>query len=309
LPPAARDTTGRIDPSDLEKPMAVQAKRMYLDLVVRDYHSLRPACTIVGGSHFPLDGPPPAYVAHEEGGAFTLRCYLSLQGDDTPTAFADGPAPPGASGGQGEQIFCRYDWSFGIALIEKYRWNWMKELPQGTALAVHLVLKPEPFDGGPEAIPAGATLSTLHPSRNTQTVWEQALTALPKTAAEIAKTGGSALPFLGYLSSGVALGSNLLASHNGHKKNWFLYQFLDERLKCPVVEWRITRDVLVEYGPLIRGTLYLAFQRPAGADASTLRMELRPQIRYCESDDICFIVPTDKLKPDEQVAINIRPAA
>ena len=288
--------------------MAIQVKRMYLDFVARNYTTNYPEFEVISGSHKSSTGQTPAGCASwDKERAFTLRCYLSLQGEDGPVASSKGPSSSEIPETGTERAAYRYDWAFGITLIEGFYWDWRKELPDDGALAIHIFLKPEPFEGGPEAIPVAAILSTLHPSKNTKSLWEQTLPMVPKTAAEIAKTGAPALPLLNYLSSGLMFGSNLLASHTDNRKNWFLYQFLDEKLQCPVVEWRIAKKVLIEYGPLIRGTLFLAFQNPAKSKDSAVRILLRPQIRYCKTDDICYIIPTQKLSAEDQVFIDVCP--
>ncbi len=284
--------------------MAVQSKRACLDLIARDYTGNHPKWEVISGSHTSSAGTVP--VAWREEEEFTLRCYFSLQGEDSPVLSSMKPTSETPATGTGQTIY-RYDWSFGITLIEGFYWNWMKELPDDGALAIHLVLKPVPFDGGPEAIPVAAILSTLHPSRNTKSTWEQMLPLLPKTASEIAKLGAPALPLLNYLSSGLMLGSDVLASYTDKEKNWFLYQFLDEKLKCPVVEWRISKKVLIEYGPLIRGTLFLAFQGAIKSESSAVRVLLRPQIRFSKVDDLAYIIPAKELGDDKQVFIDVRP--
>jgi hypothetical protein len=288
--------------------MTIQVKRTYIDFIARDYTTTSPVVQIVsGGPESSIEQSHAGYAPWKKEKTFTLRCYLSLQGEDNPAAPPNRPSSPETPPTGTEQMIYRYDWAFGITLIEGFYWNWMKELPDESALAIHLVLKPEPLKDGPEAIPIAAILSTLHPSRNTKSVWEQALPMVPKTAAEMAKTGASAFPLLNYLSSGLMLGSNILASYTDNQKNWFLYQFLDEKQKCPVVEWRINKKVLVEYGPLIRGTLFLAFYKSAKTKPGTVRILLRPQIRYSQEDEICYIIPTHALGPDNQVFIDIHP--
>jgi len=288
--------------------MATQIKRMYLDFVARRYTSNYPAIEIVSdGADSSSRRPHTSYAAWKKGEAFTLRCYSSLQGENNPKVSANRLSSTQTPALGVEETIYSYDWTFGITLIEGFYWDWMKELPDESALAIHLVLKPEPSEDGPEAIPVGAILSTLHPSRNTKSIWDHALPMVPKTAAEIAKTGASAFPLLNYLSSGLMFGSNVLASYADNQKNWFLYQFFDERQKCPVVEWRINKKVLVEYGPLIRGTLFLAFHNSVKA-AGTVQLLLRPQIRYCLTDEISYIIPTHRLDADKQVFVNIHPS-
>jgi hypothetical protein len=74
-----------------------------------------------------------------------------------------------------------------------------------------------------------------------------------------------------------------------------------------VVEWRINKRVLIEYGPLIRGTLFLAFHNSAKSKPGKVRITLRPQIRYMRKDEISYIVPTNKIDLDKQVFLDVRP--
>lgn len=288
--------------------MAVQTKRMYLDFVAREYSTTSPDVQIVSGiPSLPTDKFHAEHTPWKQGKSFTMACYFSLHGEDNPVTRQQRPGSLETPSTRMEQMVYRYDWAFGITLIKGFYWDWMKELPDEGPLAIHLVLKPVPFEDGPEAIPIAAILSTLHPSRNTKSIWEQALPLIPKTAAEVAKTGASTFPLLNYVSSGLMMGSDVLASYTDNQKNWFLYQFLDENQKCPVVEWRINKKVLVEYGPLIRGTLFIAFRNSVTSKPGTVRILLRPQIRYSQKDELCYMVPTHKIGPDNQVFIDVHP--
>jgi hypothetical protein len=272
--------------------MSAQIKRACFDFLARDYKTTRPSVRILSQvSDYPKK---ESLVSGKE---FIQRWYLSLQGEGEPVSSIE------TSSGQvvGEPRVCRYDWAFGITVIDGFYWDWMDELIDESALAMHLVL--EPIGDAPEAMPVSATLSTLHPSRNTKSIWETAWPKIPKAAADVAKIGATAHPALEFVSSGLMLGSNLLESYTDNQKNWFLYQFVDEQRKCPVVEWRINKKVLVEYGPLLRGTLFLAFYPSLRSNAGTIRILLRPQIRYCAKDDICFLIPTKELGEDKQIFI------
>jgi hypothetical protein len=291
-----------------EKAMPVQMKRMYLDFVARDYKSNNPQFEIVSGSSGAASQQADAnYEPYKKDDAFTLRCFLSLRGEANPAVHSGTRPPTKASSTATEATIYQYDWAFGITLVDGFHWDWMNELPEEGALAIHLVLKPDPFANGPEAIPVAAVLSTLHPSRDTKGFVEQYLPTIMKGASGMAKIGAKAFAPLNYLSSGLALGSNLLASSTGDKQNWFLYQFFDEKQQCPVVEWRINKTVLREFGPLIRGTLLLAFQTPAESNHGSVQVLLRPQIRYYPYDAICYIIPTNGLKPEDQVFIEVHP--
>jgi hypothetical protein len=167
---------------------------------------------------------------------------------------------------------------------------------------MHVLL--EPVGDAPEVIPVYATISALRPSRNTKGFEE--VSSGSKAAAEIAKIG---LPLLPSLGATLMAGVNILPSQAQNKKtkNWFLYQFWDGEARCPVVEWNINRQVFQEYGPLLRGTLYLAFHGSTKLHSGQIRLRLRPQIRYHERAELEFIIPTDQLPKDEQVFLEIRP--
>jgi len=280
---------------ECEAEVSVQIKRMYLDFIAREYATTHPEVQVLSETSKSQTGS--GYVPWKKDKAFSLRWYLSLRGETKPRA---------SSSVIGKEVIYRYDWAFGISLAGGFYWDWMKELPTEGALAIHLVLRPEPIEEAPEAFPVSAILSTLHPSRNTKSIWDYALPMAPRTAAEMAKTGATVVPALEFLSSGLMLGSNVLESYTGDQKNWFLYQFFDEKQGCPVVEWRINKKVLVEYGPLLRGSLFLSFHSPAPG-AGVVQILLRPQIRYCETDDLSYIIPTDSIAADAQVILEVRP--
>lgn len=276
--------------------MTVQIRRRVFDFLARDYYTNMPKVQIL-----PDDPPSPASQA-QLGTKCVMRWYLSIQGEDSPAVSQMVFSQDAAM----KQPIYRYDWAFGITLLEGFWWNWQNELPkEGSALAIHVVL--QPVEDAPEAIPILATVSALHPSRNTKGLWELAWPKIPKAAAEMAKIGESTLPFLKYLSSGLTLASNVIESQTENQKNWFLYQFLDEKLKCPTVEWRIDKAVLLEYGPLLRGSLFLAFNGSSKSNPGIIRVLLRPQIRYYSGDDITYVVPTANLPDDQQVYIDVKP--
>jgi hypothetical protein len=279
--------------------MAVQISRKVIDFFVNNYKEKSRSVTILPSQfdHSKCKARP------EAGGPsnFIERWYMSLQGEGTPVFSGNEYAQENAAA---LHIY-RYDWAFGITVIEEYWWDWMAELQEESALAVHVALKAD--DGAPETIPVNATVSALPPSRNTKSIWDVLWSKLPKAATEAAKVGASVIPALDYVSSGIALTANVLDSSSEGRKNWFLYQFLDEKLMCPTVEWRINRQVLREYGPLLRGSLYLAFNGSEKTSPGKVRLIFRPQIRYCNASDIDFIVPTDALKEEERVHIDVIP--
>jgi hypothetical protein len=277
--------------------MATVIKSKVFDFVAYDYATTSPEVKIL----LPSDDISKVQAQPEDEKNFVQRWHLSIQGEANPIVSRTAASQKGKSG---EAIY-RYDWAFGITLIEGFYWDWITDLCEEDSLSVHVVL--EPVGHAPAAIPVSATLSALHPSRNTKSTWELFRPKIPEVAAGVTKMGAHAFPFLNHLSSGLKLASNVLESVTENEKNWFLYQFLDEKLKAPTVEWRINRKVLREYGPLLRGTLFLSFFGSSETTPGAVRLILRPQVRYYpKKGDLTFVIPTNKLD-DEQVCIEVKP--
>ena len=271
--------------------MTTRIRRETFDFVAKDYRTVCPEIEILDQGYDPASiEAQPEYTD-----SFVQRWYLSLQGEDTPL-FSD-------SAHRDQAHIYRYDWAFGISLTAHHRWDWMAELCQNSALAIHIALIPVGLSA--EAVPIGATLGALHPSRYTGSDWDWS--KLSRLASDAARIGAKAYPPLDCVSDALTLTSNLLETDEDGRKNWFLYQFFDEDLKCPAVEWRIDKGALEAYGPLLRGSLFLAFHGSADSCPGSIRLMLRPQIRYCEQGDINFLAPTARLAQGRQVYIDVTP--
>ena len=270
--------------------MALQTLRRVFDFKVLNYRQRERKVELLP------EGWSSSTTPDQLGTPCVFRWYLSLQGEDGPTLCNEAAAG---------NSFYRYDWVFGITVIDGFWWNWQEELRDDSALTVQILL--EPIGHAPEALPVSATLSGLPPSRNTRGFWEQMMAKTPRAAADLAKAAEWALPHAGMVASPLMLASSVLESQSGEKKNWFLYQFLDEYRRCPCVEWRITKNALQEYGPLLRGSLFLLFSGSSKASPGQLRVSLRTSIGYHPKDDICNIAPTDEWPSDQQLFIDIKP--
>lgn len=281
--------------------MSIDINCAQFDFLASDFKGNRPKVKILAKGVKKLKGASAgSYGRINENTDFILRWHVSIQGECAPDissteASENGPASP---------LIYRYDWAFGITLVEGYYWDWQDALCAEGALSIQIII--QPIGEKIEAIPMAGVLSALHPSRNTKGFFETAGPKISRAAAEMTETGASALPFLKYASTALVLGSNLLESRTNDQRNWFLYQFLDEKLLCPVVEWRINRQVMKEYGPLLRGSLFLAFY--GSATPGKIRLLLRPQIRTYSDDSLAFIVPSNELSNDEQPAILVSPS-
>ena len=271
--------------------MTTRIRRETFDFVATDYRTASPKIEILGEGHnLAAIEAQPEYTD-----SFVQRWYLSLQGEDAPL-FSDAAQPD-------RPHIYRYDWAFGISLTASHRWDWMAELCESSALAIHIALVPVGVSA--EAVPIRATLGALHPSRHTGGDWDWA--KLSRLASDATRIGAKACPPLDCVSDALTLTSNLLEQDSDGRNNWFLYQFFDENLKCPAVEWRIDKEVLKACGPLLRGSLFLAFHGSEESCPGRVRLMLRPQIRYCEQGDINFLAPTARLAQGRQVCIDVAP--
>jgi hypothetical protein len=288
--------------------MSTAIKRSILDIRVTNYTQKRASIEILDSIPEPWkrNNPNPDQRAPTERHKFIQRWYLGLQGEDSPQR--DPKTVGSTTRAEDNLLVYRYDWTLGITVVEGHWWDWQKELQEdeGGCLALHLLLQPM-GDKAPEAIPLSASLSVLYPSRNRQTFREDFLKAVTKTGSKASEAGGQILPALKFLQAGFDVGENFLESSTGKKKNWFLYQFLDENYRCPAVEWRISKRVLTEFGSLLRGSVHLAFHDGDNSGVDPLRLTFRPQIRYSPGD-LEYIVPTNALgSKDKQVFIDVKP--
>lgn len=191
-------------------------------------------------------------------------------------------------------------------------WDWQKVLIKGSCVVVQLIILPG--DSGIGYTCVATNLNALPPSRNTQTWWQKNRSGVFEIVKVSAKTAEKVYP--GRITKAFSAMSNSLAAQGKWRKtNWFVYQFLDADPQGCAVEWQINKRVLRQYGPLLRGSLVLAFHgayRGVG-EQKGIRLLLRPQLAFNPKDELRRVTPTHQMKdpeqvPDsEQVALNILP--
>jgi hypothetical protein len=278
--------------------MAIRTQRRVLDFRVENYRSDKPKVELLDDEDWQerleAERAKKKKKKEDDDPECVFRWYCSLQGEEHPVTASDPSA---------REAVYRYDWAFGITVLRGFWWDWQAELRAESTIAVQLLI--EPREDPPEPLPVSATLSGLLPSRNTRSFWEQLTTKLPGAAADVAKAGEWAIPHLGMVSSPLVLASTVLESQSAGKKNWFMYQFLDEDRNCPCVEWRITKNALKEYGPLLRGSLFLLFPSGGANEQAHVRLTLRPLIGYYEADEICYIDPSREFSDAQQLSLDI----
>jgi len=276
-----------------------------MDVAITDFAEQKCEVFYSGPSHKPFKMDQARY----EEARTVVRLHLSLMGETRP---ALSPLSVDLATDREYRVY-RYDWVVGIRGL--LRWNWKSKM-RSEALVVQLAIRPHAADIGCTCV--AAKLNVLPPSRDTST-WSE---RNPDTTAEIAKgtvdlaAGVAGVPIVGTVTKVAAALSNSLTSRSRWKTNWFIYQYVDEVNQA--VEWHIKRNVLDEYGPLLRGSLMLAFHggiRDSSAGAGGIGLRLRPllafqrgfrHIRYFR-DDLTRVNPMAEIDDQKQIELCISP--
>ncbi len=121
----------------------------------------------------------------------------------------------------------------------------------------------------------------------------------------VATTTGAVDQRIAAAARGLSMITNLVDSGTNERKNWYLYRFLDDRLRSPAIEWRISKRVLEQYGPLMRGSVLLTFHGqpsvPAPADQPPVELVLRPNLGFHKKDPLALMSTTEGLKEGDQI--------
>jgi hypothetical protein len=193
----------------------------------------------------------------------------------------------------------RYDWIVGLSCVaeESRWWDWQATLRAEDALKVQLLIEPVP---GITYSELSAELLALHPSRDTTSWFEESAGESLKTAGSIAKAGASVIP-------GLAFGAQILNAipskldkrqwFLGRRKNWFLYRYFDAMVGCPAVEWVVSKNVMRQYGPLLRGSLALAFHGEPGQSGECANLRLRAGLGLRQTTGLDYVLPGGEGEP------------
>lgn len=249
-----------------------------------------------------------------------LRWYFGLMGETSPETS---PLSVDVAGDKNYLVY-RYDWVFGVAIpnvTPKDRdkdpnqerqgalwWNWQAALTDGTCMAVQVMISREDHGVGYSCV--STNLNVLPPSRDTTSWWQRNR----KGVIEFVKSGATAAEQLhpGIITKTFSALSNSLDSKekwSWKRTNWFIYQYVDPDSQSCAVEWRIYKKVLRQYGPLLRGSLILAFHgEPRSPGHKGITLTLRPQLGFIAQDEFKRITPTEHEDQSKQVQLNILPA-
>jgi len=277
-----------------------------LDVAVENFSTADCRILHYGLPHEAIDISPdsPTYKDYKQH-ARILRWYFGLMGDTSPRLS---PLSVDVAGDKAYRVY-RYDWVFGVSLPPpgEFWWDWQKALRKGTSIAVQLIILPG--DSGLGYTCVATNLNVLPPSRNTETWWQRYRSGIIEAVKTGAQTAEELYP--GKITKAFsALSNSLAAQGKWRTTNWFIYQFLDSTTQGCAVEWLINKKVMQQYGPLLRGSLVLAFHgKPENKEKASrgIRLVLRPQLGFSRRDELSRVTPTSGLKPDEQVKLDVLP--
>lgn len=235
-----------------------------------------------------------------------LRLHFSLMGETSPQLSP--LAADFAMGGK--TTLYRYDWMVGASPFYPYynEWNWFETIGDKRAMIIQLLI--DTGKSGCGTSESNAFLLGLLPSRDTTSVVEP---MLPKLGGSLKKASAIISPFSVTAGTILKFGSvisSLVVSDEKDKKpykNWFLYRFLDHVRKCSAVEWNVSRNVLHQYGPVLRGSILLAFHGTPKS-GTPLKLLLRPRLNFENGESAMSYDPPEKqLEKKNPVELSINP--
>jgi hypothetical protein len=229
-----------------------------------------------------------------------LRLHFSLMGESSPTLS---PLSADYSIDDKTTVY-RYDWMVGASPVGPcYAWDWFDTIALDRAMVIQLLIDPD--ESGCSFSEANAFLLGLQPSKDTASWVERNSEKLGESLAKLSNMTEPLSKIASSILKTSAVMSNFVTSSEKGAKNWFIYRFLDERRKCCAVEWNINRNVLHQYGPMLRGSILLAFH---GSPKPTkpLTLLLRPRLNFGKNL-MDAQPPFEELETKDPVALSINP--
>jgi hypothetical protein len=231
-----------------------------------------------------------------------LRLQFSLMGETEPVLSP--LATDYFVADQTKTTVYRYDWTVGATPIAPcYRWDWFAEIAKERAMAIQLLI--DPGESSCSCTEINAFLLGLLPSKDTASDWEKMKNKLGDGLDKLSSITDPFSKIATTLLKTSSVVSNFVVSDEQGEKNWFLYRFLDEKRRCCAVEWNIHRTVLHQYGPVLRGSILLAFHGQA-RPAKPLTLLLRPRLNFGEGT-MDYLPRVEALESTNPVALAIHP--
>ncbi|MGB5158118.1 hypothetical protein [Desulfobacterium sp. N47] len=277
--------------------MALQVKHSQLDIKINDFDSDSRVCMKINPNSEEI------IEFNKKHKTRYLKISTSLIGEDSPflsdfsANFADK-----------NQSLYRYDWIFGLSCLpvegKNTFWDWKAALRDNNSLKIQFL-----FDLNKSNLCANdlsAHLLCLYPSKDISSWFDKhsksissGLDSLAETTEDYSKTASDVFRISNILTNFIS------SDDNG--KNWYLYRFLDQNSGALGLEWHITKKVIDQFGPLLRGSLIVSFHGQTNKDQKndTIKLAVRPELGFNEQDDMCYVSPHYNIK--EEQFIDIKP--
>ena len=197
----------------------------------------------------------------------------------------------------------RYDWVVGIG-APPIDWNYREELRRERAITVQLVINCN--DSGVSFSDSSPMLLGLQPSLHTSSWRDRNAAANRDSVKQVAQI---AQPYVPVLPGVLEIASNYIGSSDDKdNKNWWMYRFFEKEFNCTVIEWNVNNKVLVEYGPLLRGSVVLSFHGDI-QESGYITLLLRPRLGFDKrsGQEVNFVPENKDLERGHRVALEVRP--
>jgi hypothetical protein len=230
-----------------------------------------------------------------------LRLSYGLMGETSPrlTPMASDFAFEDAS------TIYRYDWTVGLTPVDPcYQWPWIQRIRETRALSIQLLL--DMGESGLAYSEVAAMLLTLQPSKDTTSWLERNADKLGDSLAKLADIASPVSGKAAGILKVSSLMSNFISSDQSGVRNWFLYRFLDETRNCCAIEWNIHRTVLEQYGPMLRGSIVLAFHGTP-KNSKPIHLILRPRLCFSSRWELEHLPPLGQLEAGGKVELTLNP--
>jgi hypothetical protein len=228
---------------------------------------------------------------------YTLPLYRSIIGELDPTL-----APLAIDYTINSETAHRYDWVVGLGEPSGVS-DWHSTLRPERTISVQLSIASN--DSGLSFSDSSPMLLGLQPSLETESWWDRHVAAIRESMRQAAGIATPVLP--GVVPGAIQIASNFITSGDQRGKNWWMYRFLEKDKKSIVIEWNINHKVLVEYGPLVRGSVALSFhgERKENGDITLL---LRAGVGFDRRKNLEYLPSWDKMEEkNSRVALTVKP--
>ena len=218
-----------------------------------------------------------------------LRLYISLMAPKTvPVIHAQTKEL------KPEQV-CKFDWHFGICNHPNdWSFDWLEELRAERSLAVQVVIE----------IPDEIEFTEVYSDMMGLQPLNQTLQRKPDFIQVAADVGAAVAPTKLFAAMLESLGTErekIKLSNEAYRlaRRFMMYRYVDNTGRRGI-EWLLTKDLISEWGSLLRGSVYIAFYGTGYRDEKEhqvglevppphAKITLSARLGFLENDPLCYI--------------------